>query len=566
MTKEQINRIIETYISEKISLTEADKQLISDSYQRIQKCLPNGTGCFLTGSYARHTAIHPIHDLDIIYPIDNKESLEQTLRKIRQFLLREFCQEINENDIELNSHSMSMKLSNGFSVDIVPALEVGILNEYGQPLYEVSEIFNYSHAGRVKFYEKLTPGSPVTWIKSDPKGYIEEATQLNKLTSSNTRLTTKLLKASKNKQKKSTEFELKSFHLEQISTLIYKQNHDLLIIDALMQILGNISQYLDEPCIRDKADNNSFIDKYVEKLSDSKKQCILQWARKGRETLGKLEHVKEKKEIYKILDDLLLSIRPKNNIRPQRNKLIIPSPPYSATTEQTVNKILKRDIKEERRFLKDNYSDLKFTHNDLITGKLKFRAAYYRADKYLIIDPVGKADIEDSYYIKIKFNPSGIPKIYETKGRIEKIASLNKKPLIDMHQYPEDKHLCLAHPLKLKNRLYPAFNLEVFMDEFVVPYFIMQTYFAKHGEWLFGELLHGELGHIQYIGKEENLRDEDIRLVQSYLQETDFIKYLKRKPLGHHKCLCKSNNIFRSCHPELQRGIIRLRNYFRNNK
>ena len=563
MNKKQINAAIQAYINEKLSLTDADKDLIQDSYLRIQKCLPNGNICFLTGSYARRTAIHPLHDLDIIYPIEDKNYLDQILHKIKQALLEGF-QEVNEEDIELNSHSISMKLSDDFSVDIVPAVELNIPNEYGQPLHEVPEIFNHSHVGRAKFYKSIASDNQVDWIKSDPRGYIEEATQLNELTGNNARFATKLLKASKNKQKESSaEFKLKSFHLEQIATLYYKQDNNLLIIKVIQQILKNMAQYLNKPCIKDKADNDRFIDEYVNTLSGNQKNLILEWAKQKLTILDDIEFAQTKDEVYRILDDFLSSIPNQDNAHPRRNKMVVPPLPYTTTTKEV--KIKTSGINEQgyQQFLDRNYPGLKLIQNNLIEGELKFRVSL-TDDKRMVIDPKGKAEISDSYHIRIAFYQSDVPKVYELGGRIRGVAASRKKNLADMHQYPNTS-LCLAHPLKLKNKLSP-FNLEVFIDEFVVPYFAQQSYFAQHGEWPFGELLHDELGCIQYIGAEENAQVQDLEYIQGYLEKNEGIKYLKKKPRGHKACLCLSGKKLRDCHPALRIGIIRLRERFRSKK
>jgi len=89
------------------------------------------------------------------------------------------------------------------------------------------------------------------------------------------RKTVKFIKRWKhNYKEKYDDFELKSFHIEQVVYLIFTQNQDIEIADAVFKFFCDIPKIISRPQIGDRADHNQFIDEYVTELSKSQKKKI----------------------------------------------------------------------------------------------------------------------------------------------------------------------------------------------------------------------------------------------------------------------------------------------------
>lgn len=74
--------------------------------------------------------------------------------------------------------------------------------------------------------------------------------------------------------------------------------------------------------------------------------------------------------------------------------------------------------------------------------------------------------IDDCYSLIIDLNESdssGLPRVYEIGARIKKIAKIQNKKLLDLHQYPNNQ-LCLIHPSKVHSWYKNGVDLRSFMD------------------------------------------------------------------------------------------------------
>ncbi|WP_296684174.1 hypothetical protein [Flavobacterium sp.] len=164
-----------------------------------------------------------------------------------------------------------------FAVDLVPALKKGI-NEYNRNMFYVPEIIKKRIGeNRDKYYsEKIQSKTEINWIKTDPLGYIETASELNKI-NSDFRKTVKFVKGWKNSCKlQNEEFKLKSFHLEQIITQYFLRFHDLEIFDSIFVFFTELKDKISHPRILDRADNTRYIDGYLNELTDFQRELIYQ--------------------------------------------------------------------------------------------------------------------------------------------------------------------------------------------------------------------------------------------------------------------------------------------------
>ena len=120
--------------------------------------------------------------------------------------------------------------------------------------------------------------------------------------------------------------------------------------------------------------------------------------------------------------------------------------------------------------------------------------------KSFLVHPAAIA-YHDCYEIKILLSETqnGWPKVFETGGRIEKLAAKIGKPIIDQHVYPNDNSCCLGID----------FNTQITLQEFILnkvyPYFVWQAYFDKYRKIPpCGEYSHGGKGFAEY---KQDLKD-----------------------------------------------------------
>lgn len=286
MEKEQFNVILREYVKNNLSPTQYEKDLVTRLYSSIQKAI--GSNCYLVGSFARYTAIHPMHDIDILFVAGNFDPTrldpKSVLATLNSKLINNF---INPTDykfqISLQTHSLSVLFIKNekeeFSVDIIPGFISGIKNEYEQDIYYVPEIMETGHSKRLLLYEELNRSKTNEidwWIKSDPRGYIQLAQEVNQK-NKDFRHTVKFIKRWKHNCKESdANFKLKSFHIEQVILEYYRHDNTLTIFDAVFRFFYEIPSIIEKPQIHDRADYSIMIDEYISCISTSQKNKIIQ--------------------------------------------------------------------------------------------------------------------------------------------------------------------------------------------------------------------------------------------------------------------------------------------------
>ena len=305
MEKDQFNLVFREY-AKTLSLKETERNFISKIYQSFLDLLGKNN-CLQIGSYPRFTAIRPLHDLDILYILGDwvenncnpKEALENLLEKIE----KDYEYENYEIKKSSQSHSVTVSFKNNseeiFAVDIIPAYIFG-QNESKEDIYKVPEIFQKKRGmQRNEFYQKLQQEyTEMAWITTDPRGYTQMAEQENKR-NSDFRKTVKTIKKWKNLCKEQDkDFSLKSFHIEQVITKYFKETSELTIFDGIFKFFCEIPQIIKDRQIKDKADNQRYIDEYLNDLTNEQKEKI-RCARNG--FLIKLERFKERDTIKELL-------------------------------------------------------------------------------------------------------------------------------------------------------------------------------------------------------------------------------------------------------------------------
>jgi len=286
-----------------------ERDLISKIYQSFND-LFGVNNCIQIGSYPRFTAITPVHDLDLLYFLGNWDKNSHNPSTALQNLYSKINKEYKnptkyETNISLQTHSVTvLYIDNNievFSVDIVPAYFFS-KNEFNDDTYKVPEVIRKKHGkNRIEFYQKLSQEhKEMAWITSDPKGYIKVAAEIDKITNGEFRKTVKIIKAWKNNlSNKDENLKLKSFHVEQIITKFFLDNNKLEIFDAIFKFFTEIPDIINKPNqISDRANDDKFIDDYLQDFTDKQKDMISQ----ARDCfLIKLEKFSENETIQELL-------------------------------------------------------------------------------------------------------------------------------------------------------------------------------------------------------------------------------------------------------------------------
>ena len=281
MRKDRINARLRAFVKEELSPTADDRSFVSLVYGSICDLL-GANNCLQIGSFPRYTAIRPLHDLDVLYILDDwtpdpdpSEALTDVEQRIRSAYINPTGYVIT---VSRQSHSVVISFMDGeeevFSTDIVPAYRNGI-NEFGDNMYVVPELVMHSHDARRKLAEeRLARGETVGWLRSDPRGYIEEARILNNA-NEDFRRSAKLVKHWKNMCKERGEaFPLKSFHLELLINRFFQHNQAATIFDAIFAFFRTLPRAIERPHIPDRADDSRYIDQYVAALTRGQKDRI----------------------------------------------------------------------------------------------------------------------------------------------------------------------------------------------------------------------------------------------------------------------------------------------------
>lgn len=309
MKKDKYNSKFREY-ARTLSPLQEERDLIGRIYQSFNDLL-GINNCIQIGSYPRFTAITPIHDLDILYFLGNwnekSHDPASALQNLSNQINKDYKNPTNyEIKISLQTHSVTVVyLDNSeeiFSVDIVPAY-IFSRNEFNEDIYKVPEILGRRHGkARMDYYQALVQENrQMGWVSSDPRGYISVASDVDKSTNGEFRKTVKIVKVWKNNLEISDQnLKLKSFHLEQVITKYFQDNPNLEIFDAIYNFFIELPEIIGEPNqICDRANNDKYIDDYLENLDDGQKQKI-KAARDG--FLIKLEHFKETSSIEELFE------------------------------------------------------------------------------------------------------------------------------------------------------------------------------------------------------------------------------------------------------------------------
>jgi hypothetical protein len=204
------------------------------------------------------------------------------LSELRNILQNYFSQNTDYKlNISLQTHSATISFLDSkneeyFAIDVVPAFING-KNEFDLDTYVVPEIVKVRRSKRSEYYQtKSATHTTIQWIKSDPRGYIKIAANINE-TNDDYRKTVKFVKKWKHNTADSNEnFKLKSFHIEQVFVGIFQRNPSIDIFEAIFEFFCRLPVHIIKPQIADRADSSIFIDSYLDDLTAEQKELIIQ--------------------------------------------------------------------------------------------------------------------------------------------------------------------------------------------------------------------------------------------------------------------------------------------------
>lgn len=351
MSDEVINNIIKKYVRENLSPTKEEQAYVSDKYNTLKEIL--GNSCFRAGSFARYTAVRPLHDLDVIWLTDNPEVMdnpEAVLLRLVSHLRSEYEKQGGTMpEITTQTHSVTLLFKDtddeeGFSVDIVPAIhsfDPKLKNEFGDPVLIVPEILKMNHRHRAAFYASQRPDADIGWIYTDPKGYISIATNLDEEIKGGYRKTAKFIKAWRSGLKRALgdAWKLKSFNVEQICAEEYGADTSMSALEAIRTVFSVMPNYVaNAPMIEDRAyaqlEEDKYIDDYLtdaDKVNDEDKRLILDRIREADQLIGQLPACTSETEVVTILKRLTEADKEKTPAAsvPRQSTYATPARPYA---------------------------------------------------------------------------------------------------------------------------------------------------------------------------------------------------------------------------------------------
>jgi adenylyl/guanylyl cyclase-like protein with sensor domain len=261
--KSKINSLFREHVRSHLTPTEAERNFVSAAYESVQDVL--GANSLLTDRF-----LSTLHD-----PSQALERLERQLRASFEnptaytFTIARQTHSITISFIDTDDHEV-------FAVDMVPAYVLGE-NSFGEDQYLVPELLAKSHAARRRLNEEVRKGKhQMAWIKSDPRGYIKVASQVNEA-NSDFRRTTKFVKGWRASCKQlNDKFPLKAFHIEQVITGYFKAAPGLDTYDAVFKFFCELPSRITQSSIPDRADPTKNIDAYVDSLSEDERILVRQ--------------------------------------------------------------------------------------------------------------------------------------------------------------------------------------------------------------------------------------------------------------------------------------------------
>lgn len=236
---------------EKCMVIKAHRELREDLKSRlaIMEEVESSNGSdiysFLTGSYKRGTMNRPPKDIDFfnVLSADDYKDFKpaEVLSIVYAAVADIYPDKEAAGEISVQVHSICVKFTDVFSIDIVPAFEDGA---------------NY----RIPHVPKEGDDS---WLISNPKKHVEVISEVNNKNEGKFLSLARLLKAINRNKIKNAGIKVKSFHLEMAAEKIFRDGGITSYTQGLADFFKAFLTMLDAPVVEDPANSENFIDDYL---------------------------------------------------------------------------------------------------------------------------------------------------------------------------------------------------------------------------------------------------------------------------------------------------------------
>ncbi|MHB1086219.1 MAG: SMODS domain-containing nucleotidyltransferase [Minisyncoccota bacterium] len=325
MTRNELNSIFATYVKNHLSPKQWERDDVSQKYDDL--CGFLGGNCIQSGSYARYTSTTPVNDLDVIWTIPkdfisgsiieksggrvdpNHLDPSAILKSLAKHLEDAYKNADQQVRIEAQSHSVGVYFGTDdeFSMDIVPAIVTGEKNIYDDDIYWVPQIAALSKTRRAQTYAKH---EAIDWIKSDPRGYIEDARELNE-DNPNFRKVAKFVRKWRRECKKHDDtFPLKSFHIELIVNHIFCETEGIDTFGGVKEFFLKLPYYLNTPTFVDRADASRYVDSYIASITENDRAKIIARVNAVNTTIAAIEMTGSSHLVTPLIKNVLSSTQP----------------------------------------------------------------------------------------------------------------------------------------------------------------------------------------------------------------------------------------------------------------
>lgn len=219
-----VNQAFEEFLQE-MELTDTERDNASGQHTRLREALQQRMDVddnFLSGSYRRHTAIRPLHDIDVFLVLAETDDHDRnSTPHVVLTTIKDTLEEIwPGKTAALQSRSVNIEFSGtGIAYDVVPAFADG------EGVY-------------------LIPDRDVDdWIRTNPKIHAERSTEANERANKKLKPLLKALKHANNHH----DGECRSFHLEVLSWSALTAEPDT-YLSGFITMVGGIAATICASC------------------------------------------------------------------------------------------------------------------------------------------------------------------------------------------------------------------------------------------------------------------------------------------------------------------------------
>jgi hypothetical protein len=227
-------RLLYEFLGTKVEPTATQQKSAARSQNLLRDLLCAGpfgnriVDTYLSGSYARATAVRPLDDVDIVVVVDPRAwemgwlSTTPAPEKVLTSFANAIRRRYPDSGVHLQNRSVGLKLYH-LDIDVIPAIDVG--------------------GNLIKIPDRFKGD----WIKSAPKRHSELATNLNDIRSGKFKPLVKLLKTWNNNLPSTAH--VKSFLIETMAVRIFSHIGFDSLEDGLLRFFDFLTTFTNESSI-----------------------------------------------------------------------------------------------------------------------------------------------------------------------------------------------------------------------------------------------------------------------------------------------------------------------------